>query len=108
MTGRHIVEECPELDQWRPRRAEWAEWRETLGGRAKRKKKEEANEEEVNPLKVFFFYIYEFLSPTTTARAFIANTVQADEVVPVHLVPIDPFVVASSSVSVSHDVSISL
>ena len=35
MTGRHIVEECPELDQWCPRRAEWAEWREALGGRKK-------------------------------------------------------------------------
>ena len=41
MTGTHVVEECPELEQWRPRtrRAEWADWREALGGRAKRKKK---------------------------------------------------------------------
>ena len=51
----------------------------------------------------FAFYIYEFLSPTTTARAFMVNTGQADDVVPVHLVPIDlvNFVAAAcSSVSV--------
>ena len=45
MTGTHVVEECPELEQWRPRRAEWAEWREAIGGRAKRKTKEEEKEE---------------------------------------------------------------
>ena len=96
-----MVKEFPELDQWHPRRAEWTEWREALGKRAKRKKKEEAEEEEVDTLEVFFFHVYEFLSPTTDS---IVNIVQADdEVVPVHLVPIDPinFVVASSPVSAS-------
>ena len=56
MTGTHVVEECPELEQWRPWRAEWADWKEALGERAKRKKKleEEAEEEEVDLLEVFF------------------------------------------------------
>ena len=40
-----MVEECPELEQWRPRRAQWAKWREALGEWAKRKKKEEAEQE---------------------------------------------------------------
>ena len=59
MTGTHIVEECPELDQWRPRRAVWEDWRKALGGRAVSKKKEE--EEEGDLLGAFFFRIYEFL-----------------------------------------------
>ena len=45
-----------------PRRAKWAEWREALLGRAKRKKKEEekeaVEEKEVDLLEVFFYYIY--------------------------------------------------
>ena len=39
MTGTDVVEECPELEQWRPRRAE-EEWREVLGGRARRREDE--------------------------------------------------------------------
>ena len=35
------MEVCPELDQWRPRRAVWKEWKEALGGRAVSKKEEE-------------------------------------------------------------------
>ena len=58
MTGTHVVEECPELDQWRPRRAVWKEWKEALGGRAVSKK--EAEEEE-DLLGAFFYRIYEFL-----------------------------------------------
>ena len=57
MTGAHVVEECPELEQWRPRRAVWKEWREALGGRAVSKKEEE----EEDLLGAFFFRIYEFL-----------------------------------------------
>ena len=60
MTGTHVVEECPELDQWRPRRAVWKDWREALGGRAVSKKKKE-EEEEGDLLGAFFFRIYEFL-----------------------------------------------
>ena len=55
MTGTHVVEECPELNQWRPRRAVWKEWREALGGRAASKKEEE------DLLEAFFYRIYEFL-----------------------------------------------
>ena len=58
MTGTHVVEECPELDQWRPRRAVWKDWREALGGRAVSKKKEE---EEGDVLGAFFYRVYEFL-----------------------------------------------
>ena len=54
-----MVEECPELDQWRPRRAVWKDWREALGGRAVSKKKEE--EEEGDLLGAFFYRVYEFL-----------------------------------------------
>ena len=32
MTGTHVVEECPEMNQWRPRRAVWKEWREAPRG----------------------------------------------------------------------------
>ena len=42
----------PELDRWRPRRAEWKEWREALGGWATRKKK--GTEQEVDLLGIFF------------------------------------------------------
>ena len=35
------VKECPELDQWRPRKAVWKDWRESLGGWAVSKKEEE-------------------------------------------------------------------
>ena len=62
MTGTHVVEECPELDQWRPRRAVWKDWGEDLGGRAAaKKKKKEEEEEEGDLLGAFFFRIYEFL-----------------------------------------------
>ena len=57
MTGTHVVEECPELSQWRPRRAVWKNWKEALGGRAIRKEEEE----EGDALGAFFFRIYEFL-----------------------------------------------
>ena len=60
MKGTHVVEECPELGQWRPRRAVWKEWREALGGRAaSKKKKEEGGEGDL--LGAFFYRIYEFL-----------------------------------------------
>ena len=59
MTGAHVGEECPELEQWRPRRVVWKEWREALGGRAVSKK--EAEEEEEDLLGAFFYRIYEFL-----------------------------------------------
>ena len=58
MTGAHVVEDCPELEQWRPRRAVWKGWREALGGRAVRKKEEE---EEGDLLGAFFYRVYEFL-----------------------------------------------
>ena len=38
IAGTQVVEECPELDQWRPSRAVWKEWREALGGQAVSKK----------------------------------------------------------------------
>ena len=104
MTGTHVVEECPELNQWRPRRAEWAEWREALGRRAREKEKEKdaAEEEEVDLLEVLFYHIYEFLSPVTT-RATIAKVQADDPVVPVNFVPVSPiaFVRAVSASSVS-------
>ena len=57
-----MVEECPELNQWRPRRAVWKDWREALGGRAvSKKKKKKEEEEEGDLLGAFFFRIYEFL-----------------------------------------------
>ena len=59
MTGTHVVEECPELDQWRPRKAVWKDWREALGGRAVSKKKKEEEEEDL--LGAFFYRVYEFL-----------------------------------------------
>ena len=34
MTGTHVVEECPELDQWRPRWTVWKDWGEAPGERA--------------------------------------------------------------------------
>ena len=59
MTGIHVVEECPELNQWRPRRVEWREWREALGGRVrKRKGQGEAEEEEVDLLEIFFYHVF--------------------------------------------------
>ena len=48
----------PELEQWRPRRAVWKEWREALGGRAVSKKEAE---EEGDLLGAFFYRVYEFL-----------------------------------------------
>ena len=73
MTGTHVVEECPELNKWRPRRAVWKDWREALGGRAVSNKRKE--EEEGDLLGAFFFYIYEFLSafsnPPTSPRVFV-------------------------------------
>ena len=45
MKGAHVVEECPELEQWGPRRAVWKEWREALRGRGVSKKKKEEEEE---------------------------------------------------------------
>ena len=66
-----------------------------------RKKKETAEEEEVDLLEVY--HVYEFLSPVAT-RVTIFNSVQADDsVVPVNFVPISPitFVHAVSSSSVS-------
>ena len=55
MSGTHVVEECPELDQWRP---VWKEWKEALGGRAVGKKEAE---EEGDLLGPFFYPISEFL-----------------------------------------------
>ena len=63
MTGTHVVEECPELDEWRPRRAVWKEWREALGGRAVSKK--EAEEEGIYWVLSFFeFTNFFFPFPT--------------------------------------------
>ena len=59
MTGTHVVEECPELDQWRPRRAVRKDWRKAPEGRAVSKKKEKEEEEE-DLLGAFFYRIYEF------------------------------------------------
>ena len=56
MTRTHIVGECPELDQWRPRRMVWKEWKGALGGRGVSKK---ADEEDL--LGAFFYLVYEFL-----------------------------------------------
>ena len=69
-------------------------------GRAKRnnKSKEAAEEEEeADLLAVSFYHIHEFLSPVIT-RAPGVNTVQADPIVPVNFVPVNPitFVHASS------------
>ena len=50
MTGTHVVEECPELEQRCPRRREW---REALVGRAR--------SEEVDVLEIFFHHVDEFL-----------------------------------------------
>ena len=58
MTGTHVVEECPELVQWRPRRAVWKEWGEALGERVVSKKEAE---EEGDLLGAFFYRVYEFL-----------------------------------------------
>ena len=55
MTGTHVVEECSEIDQWRPRRAVWKEWKEALGGGAVIKKKAE---EEGDLLGNFFFLFH--------------------------------------------------
>src|SRR5258706_8313252 len=60
MTGTHVVEECPELEQWRPRKAVWKDWREALGGRAVSRGKEKEEEEE-DLLGSFFYRVYEFL-----------------------------------------------
>ena len=64
MTGTHVVEECPELNQWRPRNAVWKDWREALGGRAVSKDRKEApggGAEKDLLLGAFFYRIYEFL-----------------------------------------------
>ena len=59
MTVIHVVEECPEFGQWRPRGTEWREWREALGGRARKRKGEreagEAEVEKIDLLELFFF-----------------------------------------------------
>ena len=57
-TQTNAVEACPELGQWRPRRAVWKEWKEALGGRAVSKKEAE---EEGDLLGAFFYRVYEFL-----------------------------------------------
>ena len=67
MTGTHVVEECPELEQ-KPRRAEWREvWREALGGRAERGVEEaieailrarREKKEDADVLKTFSHHIY--------------------------------------------------
>ena len=49
-------------------RAEWEGWREALGGRAERKKKEGETEKEVDLLEVFFYYIHEFLTVRHVVR----------------------------------------
>ena len=47
------LEECSELDRWRPRTAVWKEWREALGGRAVSKKEAE---EEGDLLGAFYWW----------------------------------------------------
>ena len=68
-----MVEECPELDQWRPRRAVWKDWKEALGGRAVSNKSKKEEEEEGDLLGAFFFRIYEFLFilPNMSPRVFV-------------------------------------
>ena len=61
MTGTHVVEECPELNQWRLRRAVWKDWREALEGWAVSNKRKKEEEDEGDLLGAFFFRIYEFL-----------------------------------------------
>ena len=63
MTGTHVVEECPELGERRPR---GVEWREAQSGRAKRrnKEREEGEKEEGDELEApclripYLCYVY--------------------------------------------------
>ena len=119
MTGTHVVEECPELDQWRPRRAVWKEWREALGGRAVSKKEAE---EEGDLLGAFFYRVYDFFfsfsnpppiihRPCVPARYAIkfvpascpSVVTRADSVIIDHSVvpPVSPVIVSSVSSSFS-------
>ena len=68
-----MVEECPELNQWRPRRAVWKDWKKALGGWAVSNKRKKEEEEEGDLLGAFFFRIYEFLFilPNMSPRAFV-------------------------------------
>ena len=67
--------------------------------RGPRGRKEKAEEEEVDLLEVFFYHIYEFLSPVANCVPVVASVVD-DPVVPVNFVPIFPIVfVPASSVS---------
>ena len=112
MTGTHVVEECLELDQWRPRRAVWKDWREALGSRVVSKKKKE-EEEEGDLLGAFFYRVYEFLfsfanpppvihRPLVPAR-YAINFVPAAAAKPVFPFTSNP---SSSSSSASTDYSV--
>ena len=106
MTGTHVVEESPKLDKWRPRKEEWAEWREALGGRARKKREKEVEEEEADLLEVYFYHIYEFLSPAVTRVPVVTPVGHDDPVVPVNFVHINPIVFVHESSIVSSTVSL--
>ena len=114
MTGTHVVEECPEIDQWRPRKAVWKDWREALGGRAAINKRKKKEEEEGDLLGAYFFRIYEFLYtfsnpplanvpfvpaelPARYAIAFVSANVPVPASVPVSVPSSDDFSVVSSA-----------
>ena len=63
MTGAHVVEECSELEEFRPQ-IDIREWREAHGRGAMNgdRKEEEEEEEEVDEYKVFFFRVFNFLA----------------------------------------------
>ena len=73
--------------------------REALGGRGLKKKGGEAKEEEVDPLEVFFYHIYEFLYT-------ILAVAQVDVPVNVIVPPPSP-VIVTSPVIVSSPVAVS-
>ena len=102
-----MVEECPELNQWRPRRAVWKDWREALGGRAASKKKKE-EEEEGDLLGAFFYRIYEFIftfsnPPPVVHRPHVPER-YAIRFVPAAAVPAFSLPVLSSPVSTDYSV----
>ena len=106
----HVVEECPELDQWRPRRAVWIEWNEDLGGRVVSKKKKVA-EKEGGILGAFFYRVYEFLfsftnQPPVIHRPFVPARYVINFVPAVTAMLAFPFTSALLSPSSSTDYSV--
>ena len=98
MTGTHVVEGCPELAQWCPRRAKWREERGP-GGRTRTGK--EKAEDEVDLLEVFLYYIYEFLNFFSKSAAIQVNVnLFVPVVIPAPVVPV-VFVPASSVIRIA-------